>query len=141
MENQINIELEKKQGDITSFEAWKAVCSQRRGVIVDVSGIKRYMELPGIRNLIADFGKTLLGRPLGSDYHMIFSDADLTAAETGLYLEGDTLVIKTDVFGEIKPLTREDLEIITFLFERRTVFLTDDYGASFPAIELERRAA
>ncbi len=141
MEEQINIELEKNQDDITSFEAWKAVCSQRRGVIVGTAGIKRYIELPGIRNLIADFGKSLLGRPLGSDYHMIFSEADLTAAETGLYLEGDALVIKTNVFGEILPLTKQDLEIITFLFERRTVFLTDDYGVSFPAIELDRRAA
>ena len=141
MEDQINIELEKKQETITSFEAYKAIYGQRKGVIVGKDGIKRYIELSGIRNIIADFGKSLVGRPLGSDYHIICSEEDLTVMETGIYLEGDALVVKTDVYGEIKPLTKEDLDIITFLFERRTVFLIDNHGASFPAIELERRAA
>ena len=141
MEDQINIELEKKQETITSFEAYKAIYGQRKGVIVGKDGIKRYIELSGIRNIIADFGKSLVGRPLGSDYHIICSEEDLTVMETGIYLEGDALVVKTDVYGEIKPLTKEDLDIITFLFERRTVFLSDNHGASFPAIELERRAA
>ena len=141
MEDQKNVELEKKQESITSFEAYKAICSQRRGVIVGKEGIKRYVELSGIRNIIADFGKSLVGRPLGADYNIICSDEDLTVMETGIYLEGDALVVKTDVYGEMRPITQEDLDIITFLFERRTVFLIDDHGASFPAIELERRAA
>ena len=52
-------------------------------------------------------------------------------------IDGADQVIVKDIFD----LTKEDLDIITFLFERRTVFLIDNHGASFPAIELERRAA
>ena len=59
----------------------------------------------------------------------------------GFFLEGDALVVKTDLYGETQYITKEDLDIIGFLFERRTVFLSDDHGNSFPAIELARRTA
>lgn len=141
MDKDFTIEIEKLQDNMVSFEAYKAAMNQRKGVIIGAAGIKRYIDSPGIRNIIADFGDSLVGTPLGCDYHIICSDEDLYVNEMGIYLEGDALVIKTDAYGEIQPLLKTDLDIIGFLFERRTVFLKGEKGGSSPAIELERRAA
>jgi hypothetical protein len=141
MEELFSIEFEKKRDAIASFEAYKELILQRRGVIIGSSGTKRFVDASGIRNIIVDFGKSLTGTPLAEDYHLICSDEDLIVTDSGIYLDGDALVVKTDSYGEMQFITKMDTDIIEFLFERRTAFLTDEDGNSFPAIILEKRAA
>ncbi|WP_026657758.1 hypothetical protein [Butyrivibrio sp. AC2005] len=141
MEQLFSIEFEKKRDEIPSFEAYKALIFQRRGVIIGARGTKRFIDVTGIRNIIAEFGDSIIGTPMGEDYHIVCSEEDLVVTDAGIYLDGDALVVKTDVYGEMQYLTKTDLAIIEFLFEKRIVFLDDGNGSTFPAIMLERRAA
>ena len=141
MDKEFAVDLEKTNGEAISFKAYRDSLTKRKGVLVGVGGIKSLVDSSGIRNILADFGRTVIGWPLGADYHLLCADENLLENELGLFLEGDALVVKTGFTSETQTLTEADLGILQFIFERRTMFLTDDNGNTFPAIELDHRAA
>ena len=134
-------EIENIPDNIIPFEERKRMIGNRQGVIAGVNGLLMFLESDDLKALFRELGDTLIGTPMGESYQLICSEENLYADDSSYYVDGEVLVVKTNVYGEIQPLTKEDLAVIDLFIERRIVIQYNDKGVSYPAILLQKKRA